>query len=218
MARLRAIGGTRLYRKGSVVFEQDAPVKTVTVIADGTVRLYHLLPDGRRQVIGFLGPGDLLGGLKRASGAHCTAEAVVDVIACAFSRRGFLDLLTVYPQLTYGLLFTATDEIEAQQDHVVLLGRKHLEERLAAFLILFSRRWKFDDEPVDEVKLPMTRADIADYLGLTVESVSRAFTRFRKQGLIEMPDTHRVVLRNLPALLSMAGFDEVPSHGASLGL
>jgi len=218
LERLGALTTSRLYAKGTVIFEQGMVLDHVMVIIEGLVRLYQLLPDGRRQVTGFLGTGDLMGGLKRSDGAHCTAQAITDVIACTVGRKAFLGLLETYPQLAFGLLFTATDEIEAQQDHIVLLGRKTLEERLAAFLLLYSERWQTHEHNGTAIHLPMTRADIADYLGLTVESISRTFTRFRKEGLIEMPSSSEILVRNLPALYAKAGFDEVPRRGAMLGL
>ena len=112
----------------------------IFIILKGVVRLYQMLPGGRRQVTGFLGPGDLLGGLKRARGAHCTAQAVTDVMACTFSREVFLSFLRDFPDLAVTLLIAATDEIEAQHDHAILLGCRNARERVAALLLLLKHR------------------------------------------------------------------------------
>jgi CRP/FNR family transcriptional regulator len=131
-----------LFTKGRVVFEQDSPLDYVFLITGGMVKLFRLLADGGRQVTGFLGPGDLLGGIKRSAGAYCTAQAIVDVTACVFPRAGFLRLLQEYPDLCFSLLITATDEIEAHNDHIILLGHRRVPQRLAAFLLVLGHRWK----------------------------------------------------------------------------
>jgi CRP/FNR family transcriptional regulator len=218
MARLRAISSTRLILKGKFLFEQDMPLNLVFIIVDGMVKLYRLIANGKRQVIGFLGPGDLLGSLKRMSGAHCTARAVTDVIVCQFDRSNFFTLLARYPNLTQALLFMATDEIEAQHEHVVALGRGSVRARMATFLLSISHRWDPNGNDGKTADLRMTRADIADYLGVTIETVSRCLSDFKRLGYIDMPMPQQAVLCNMPALYRLAGIDESPARRVSLGL
>ncbi len=209
---------TALYLKHSFLCRQDEELDSVFVITDGMIKLYHLLPDGRRQITGFLGPGDLLGGLKRHAPIHCTAEAITDVTTCAFNRAKFLDALREWPELAFELLINATDEIEAQHDHIILLGRKRPQERLATFLLVLQHRFGSANGDGTEVRIPMQRADIADYLGLTVETVSRTFTRIKALGFIKMVDAHLVVLSNLAALYDLSGFTELPVRSVAIGL
>jgi CRP/FNR family transcriptional regulator len=107
--------------------------------------------------------------------------------------------------LCFSLLITATDEIEAQQDHITLLGRRRVGERLAAFLLVSNHRWPLNGGTHPAVSLPMTRADIADHLGQTVESVSRAFKQLKTLGHIDLPKPNLVILKNVPALYGLAG-------------
>jgi CRP/FNR family transcriptional regulator len=207
-----------LFLKDSLLFEQDARLERVFFILKGMVKLYRLLPDGQRQITGFLGRGDVLGGIKRQAGAHCTAEAITDVRVCAFNRTEFLRFLQDHVDLCFRLLITATDEIEAQQDHITLLGRRRVGERLAAFLLVSNHRWPLNGGINPAVSLPMTRAEIADHLGQTVESVSRAFKQLKTLGYIDLPKPNLVILKNVPALYGLAGFDEMPAQHIALGL
>lgn len=217
-ARLRAISRTRLFLKNSYLSVQEEAMDEIFIVLTGMVQLFQDLEDGRRQVTGFLGPGDMLGGLKRELGIHCSAKAITDVTACGFRRTAFRELVHEFPDLAFHLLIIATDEIEAEHDHIVMLGRRRPQERLAAFLLVLQHRWRNGEEVSAEVAIPMTRAVIADYLGLTIETVSRILTRFKKQALIDLPDPHVAILRNVPALYDLAGFTEMPVRGTSIGL
>lgn len=205
------------FRKGEVIFEQDENLAQIFVITRGLVRLYRLTSDGQRQITGFLGSGDLLGGIKRNAGAYCTAEAITDIEACAFDRKGFVPFLHGHPDLCLAFLIAATDEIEAQYVHSVLLARKQAARRLAAFLLIVARRWHAPEDG-DTVHIPMARADIADHLGLTIETVSRVFAQFKRQGLTELHGPKTVILKNLPALYELAGFEDFPERHMAMGL
>jgi len=207
-----------LFPKDSILATQDSELDKVFIIVDGIIKLYQILPDGRRQIVGFLGPGDLLGSIKRNASVHSTAEAVTDVVACTFERSAFLEFLQDSPDLLFELLINASDEIESQHDHVILLGCKRPHERLAAFLLVMQQRWPVARGNGESAHIPMARADIADYLGLTVETVSRTFTRFKKLGFIALPRTNLVQFRDLAALYEVAGLTELPVRGISMGL
>jgi CRP/FNR family transcriptional regulator len=218
LEQLQSISSDIRISSGKIIIDQGQPLKSIYIILDGMVKLYQLLPDGRRQITGFLGPGDILGGIKKHSHSHCFAETVTDVKACAFDRASFLGLLEQNPNLILRLLVAATDEIEAQHGHITLLGRQRTAERLAAFLLLCSKRWVGRDGDHTKVPLPMSRADIADHLGQTIESVSRGLRRLERRGYIELPRPSMVILKNIPALCHLAGFEEVPTHEISLGI
>lgn len=216
LAQLRQMSVPACFMKNCLVFEQGARQSRIYMIVDGMAKLYRLLPDGQRQVTCFLGPGDLLGGIKTSGESYCTVQATTNLEVCAFERRAFLSLLEQYPKLCLILLAMATEQINAQHDHVTLLGCLRGDQRLATFLLMAGRRLPGELD-AQTVTLPMSRADIADYLGQTVESVSRVFGRFRDQGYIEMPRPSVVMLKNLPALYDLAGLEELPQRRAALG-
>lgn len=218
LAELHAIASPLTIQAGTTVMWQGENPSTVLIIGQGLFKLYRSLSNGTRQITGFLGPGDILCGVQRRHGAYCTAEAVTEVQACAIPRESFLRLVEAHPDLCFAILVAATDEIEVQSEHITLLGRKRAPERLAAFLLSADLRWRKLGTNRAVVHLPMSRADIADYLGLTIETVSRAFARLRNQELITTPSMDSAVLNNLPALYALAGFDETPAKRISLGL
>lgn len=218
MAAISGLASQTGYRKDSIVFEQNQRFERILVITEGFIRLSRLLSNGKRQITGFIGPGDILGGLRQRSICHCTAEAINDVSVCAFKRSELLQVLHDYPELCLQLLLTATDEIEAQYEQITLLGRKTADQRVAAFLLIMQQRWKRDDLPTTSVPLPMARVDIADYLGLTVESVSRALHEIKGKDYIRLPKPSLVELKNLPGLYQMAELEEIPAPRVSMGL
>jgi CRP/FNR family transcriptional regulator len=206
------------FRKGDVIFKQGDELAYVYVLTQGLVRLYHLTVDAQRQITGFLGPGDILGGIKRSAETYCTAETITDVEACGFDRKGFIEFVHDHPDLCLNLLVAATDEIEAQYVHSILLARKQATRRLAAFLLIMARRWQSPGEDARTVRIPMGRADIADHLGLTIETVSRVFGQFKRQGLTELRGPKTVILKNMPALYDLAGFEDFPERHMAMGL
>ncbi len=217
-AQFQALSKRYRFDRSQIIFEQDDDIKKVFVITRGMVKLYRSARNGKQQVTGFLGTGDLLGSIKRSAGAHCTAETITDLEVCAFEKEPFADFIRIHPSLCFALLVTAMDEIEAQYDHAILLGRKLVPERLAAFLLLLSQRWKMDDEDPNLVHTLMPRKDIADHLGVTSETISRTFSRLSTDGLIKILDSKLVLLKNVPRLQQLAGFEEMPSHRMAIGL
>ena len=218
LAALRTESTSLRVPKGGILSEQNSPATHVYVIIQGTIKLYRLLEDGGRQVTGFLGPGDLLGSPKINGTTHCTAECLTECQLCAFRTESFQRMLRQYPELCLVLLTTAYDEVEAQYEQLGLLGRKHADQRLAAFLLTLAQRWQHDGPIETSLSLTMSRADIADYLGLTVESVSRAMHRLKDLGLVELPKPTVAHLLNLPALQKLSGLDEMPSARVSIGI
>jgi CRP/FNR family transcriptional regulator len=216
--KLRDLASALCYPLGSIIFEQADVLHRLFIINKGISRLSHLTNDGRRQIIGFLGPGDLLGGIRRSAGAYCSAEAMTDVEVSAFERDAFDEFLQHHAELCFSLLIVANDEIEAQFDHSVLLARKQASERIAAFLIILAQRWREPDDDPNVVHIPMPRSDIADHLGLTIETVSRVLTQFKNRGYIELRGPKTAILKNTAALTYLAGIEDEPRPRTAIGL
>jgi len=186
-------------------FEADSATH-LFVITNGCVKLYKLLADGRRQITGFLFPSDFLGIALRDRYAY-SAEAVTASTLCRFRRDRLEALLKEFPSLERRLLGIASNELAAAQDQMLLLGRKTAEEKLGSFLHALSRRAALRGLAPNRLDLPMTRADIADYLGLTVETVSRCFTRLRNRELVGFDKPQAMRINNAAALAALSGAD-----------
>jgi CRP/FNR family transcriptional regulator len=189
---------------GDVIFYEGDPARHVFNVAAGAVRLSRLLPDGRRQITGFLFAGDFLG-LAYDETYTYSAEAIERSELCRFSRAQFEALLDGHPRMERRLLGMASNELATAQDQMVLLGRKTAREKLASFLIMLSRRAERRGQQANPVHVPMTRTDIGDYLGLTIETVSRTFTDLRKARLIELQPDHAVRLLDFEGVAAIAG-------------
>jgi CRP/FNR family transcriptional regulator len=203
LERLSAIASRARLAAEQVVFCEEDPADTVFAVTEGTVRLSKMLLDGRRQITGFLSPGGFLG-IAYSETYSYSAEAVTSLALCRFPRRRLEGLIVEMPGLERRLLSMAFDEIKAAQDQMVLLGCKTAEEKLATFLWKWCLKAGRRDRSDCIVDLPMNRTDIADYLGLTTETVSRTFSRFAKEGILALPTTHDVVLRRPERLEEMA--------------
>lgn len=188
---------------GQRLFEEGHGADFVYNMTCGTIRLYKLLPDGRRQITGFALPGDFLG-LAARQGYAYSAEAINHVTLCRFKRRDISDLFGRFPEMEHRLLSVATDELVAAQDQMLLLGRKTPIEKVSSFLLGLQKRIARFNQRATGITLEMTRADIADYLGLTVETVSRTFSKLKKQGAIELARSDEVVIRNSTLLEQFA--------------
>ena len=175
------------------LFNQDEPSDSVYNITAGSVRLYKLLPDGRRQIVGFALPGDFLG-LAMSEKNAFSADALTAVNVCQFNRRDFSRLLDRKPHLLRRLHAIASHELSLAQDQMVILGRRTAEEKVVAFLIGLRDRLARIDATTVHVPLPMTRQDIGDFLGLTVETVSRMFSKLaREKAIVIVPDGVRLL-------------------------
>ncbi|MEN3163523.1 helix-turn-helix domain-containing protein [Tistrella mobilis] len=182
-------------------------------VTAGTAKLYKSLPDGRTQVLGFLLPGDFLGlGDDRLGGL--AAESLTRVSVCRFRRRDFENLQERIPVLGRRLLSLAQDEIARSREQMLLLGRKSARERLASFLLGLYDRLEARGEANDPLPLPMTRTDIGDYLGLTIETVSRTLAAFKRDGIISLDGVHAVRLLDPERMRSLATGDEADRMAA----
>lgn len=187
-----------------VLFWEGDPADSIFEIETGVLRLYRLLSDGRRAIVGFLYPGDMLG-LPCREGYAYTAEAVTALKVRRLSRSQVLRLVDESPAVRHDLLALAYDEMCAAQDQMLLLGRKTAEERVASFLLQLFRRTARPAGFASEMTLPMTRLDMADFLGLTIETVSRLMSKLKGDGTIALPSPSRVVILDESALCELAG-------------
>jgi CRP/FNR family transcriptional regulator len=173
-------------------------------LVSGAIRLSKSLPDGRRQITGFLFPGDFLG-LSVADTYAYSAEAIIESKLCRFERKRLTHLLEEFPRLEQRLLSLASNELVQAQDHLLILGQKTASERLATLLWKFAERIGREDGDGHEIELPMNRADIGAYVGLTIETVSRTFGNLRNQGVIEVRDARFIRIPDLEQLIEVTG-------------
>jgi CRP/FNR family transcriptional regulator len=208
-ARVMAVSSLHRKAPGEIVFAQGDEQDNIYEVVRGMICLYKLLPDGRRQVTGFLSTGQLLPASGIDGICAVTAEAVTDVTVCRYPRPAFERLIDEVPGFARRLLAMTSNELQAAQDQMLLLGRKVAAEKVASFLLLMAERQGVE-VGTGSVDVPMTRADIADYLGLTVETVSRTFTRLKRDRLIDLPTPNLVRVRDPERLEELAAGDSGP--------
>jgi CRP/FNR family transcriptional regulator len=177
---LAAIAMAASFGPGAHLVREGDPADHLFRITSGVVKVYRTLPDGRCQITGFLFAGDFVG-LALEDGYLSAAVAVGPVTASRFARKKVEHLVAASPLVARLLLRRTCCELIAAQDQMLLLGRKTASEKVASFLIGIARRTSGDF-----LDLPVTRADIADYLGLTIETVSRTLTQLREDGIIDV--------------------------------
>lgn len=196
LEQFRNLGWTLTLSPGQALFHEGDPATRVFTLTRGTLKLYKLLADGRRQVTGFLHPGDFLG-ISIDDEHAFSAEALERSQLCWFPRNRFDDFVDDQPGMERALYRKAAHELAAAQQQFVLLGRKTASERLASFLLVVSERSEEPDAAADTVRLPMSRSDIADYLGLTKETVSRVISALKRDRIIRLQtlDTVEIVDR-----------------------
>ena len=192
LARLASVATHSEIARGQTFIEEGEPATDFFNVTYGTAKLFKLLADGRQQVTGFAAAGHFLG-LAVSRTYAFSAQAIEPVRLCRFSRRKLQAVLTDFPALERKLLETACNELATAQEQMLLLGRKTARERVASFL-LARLRSAVCCAHANEIRLPMTRSEIADYVGLTIETVSRTFSLFRKDGKIAVPAQDLVVI------------------------
>jgi CRP/FNR family transcriptional regulator len=185
LGRLDALAEHLVLAPGEALIREGDAARHVFNITSGSVRVYKLLPDGRRQITGFLFAGDFLG-LATGETYVFSAEAIEPATACRFRKTDYRALIRETPALEAALLDRATHELAAAQNQMLLLGRKTALERIATFLLDLPSHDPARAAAAGRVHLPMTRSEIADYLGLTIETVSRVLTRLKTSGVIRL--------------------------------
>ena len=190
---IELMGASMSFKKGAEIYGENEPADYVYKLVSGTARSYQILNDGRRQIQGFYFPGDILGLESGAEHAAC-AEAMSDVTVLVVRRSAIFAAATRDSDVANQLWAYTSRELNHARRHAMLLV-KTAQERVASFLLQLADRFAGN-----AVELPMSRQDIADYLGLTIETVSRTLTQFQDDAAIELPSSRRVVLRNRLAL------------------
>lgn len=193
-------------RSHAPIFMEGDDAEFVYEVLEGVVCCYCLLADGRRQVLSFSFPGDLLG-LVQGDTHRYSTEALCAVRLRCIPRSALLKTAVERPELGQKLLQFATSRLAVMQDHFVMLGRKSALEKVASFLLALADHAGARDDGTATLELPMTRADIADYLGLTLETVSRTLTKLKVAGAIDLPQPHKVMVRNMSQLEEFAEAD-----------
>jgi CRP/FNR family transcriptional regulator len=193
----------KLAAGGTVFYEGDDSTYLFNVVR-GALRLSKLLPDGRRQLTGFLFPGDFLG-LSIGGVYPYTAEALAPSELCRFERASLTRMLDRFPKLERQLLSLASNELAQAQDHLMVLGRKTATERIATVLLKLADRIGQKKNSGCALDLPMTRADLADYTGLTTETVSRTLSQLKKQGVVDTSGVRALHIPRLEALNGICG-------------
>ena len=204
LASFRRLGWSVLLAPGQPLFHEGDSATRVFTLTTGALKLYRLLPDGRRQITGFLFPGDFLG-LVAEDEHGCTAEALTEAQLCWFPRGRFSEFVEASPDMERELYLKAAQELSAAQEQILLLGRKTAVERVASFFLnLLERTRGADGEQQPVFDLPMSRVDIADYLGLTKETVSRVLGELRRLQLIRLESLNRVEVLDRRGLAATA--------------
>jgi CRP/FNR family transcriptional regulator len=173
----------KLFASRQTLFCEGDAATGLFNVTKGVVRLYRLLTDGRRQIIGFALAGDFLG-LSLNPTFGMSADAITEVEACRFDRAAFVACVEAKPHLLKILHEFTSNELLIAREQMVLLGRRTAKERVAAFLLALRDRYQRIGLCDVGVQLPMTRQDIADYCGLTLETVSRAFSKLVGERII----------------------------------
>lgn len=191
------------------VLEGDAQ-RDFANVTSGVAKLVRGAADGRTQIVGLLFPSDFIGGAMR-KGQQCTEphsiEAASELDLCLFPQDKFQEVLERHPTLEHRLLERTLSELEVARDWMVLLGRKNAQERVATFMLYVADRMQnqgcYDGPDFD---LPLNRADIADHIGLTIETVSRQITKLRKDGILLMQGARHILNVDRERLAARAGF------------
>ena len=212
-AQLKKLGQISHRKKlspGQTIISDEEPVDFFANVISGAVKLTKTLADGRQQIVGLLFAPDFLGRAYSKSNPY-TAEAATEVEICTFPTAAFERLVGEYPGLQQRLFKHALDELDAARDWMLLLGRKTAEEKVASFLHMMARRSLMigcahsKGPEAATFDLPLTRADMADYLGLTIETVSRQLTKLKTANVIRLSANRLIMVPDINRLAQVAG-------------
>lgn len=220
-AALARISRSRRVPAGTVISREGNACREVHNVVSGLVRLSKLLPDGREQIVGLLQPTDFLG-RPFADACPFTATAVRETELCSIERTAFETLLQTDPALEHAVLREVLTELDAARDWMVVLGTKSGRERVASFLLLVIGRAERHgcrqlvavggpggiDRAGPVYEIPLTRVDIGQYLGLSLETVSRQVSRLAAEGVIDLVDPRRFRVRDIDRLRSLSATSE----------
>jgi CRP/FNR family transcriptional regulator len=193
--QLETISKNKNIPKGNSIFLQGDEVKTFYNIKQGSVKIYKLSHDGRKQIVGFMYPGDFLGMSDQDLFTY-NAEALEDTKLCQFNKTVLENFFLKFPMVESKILNLVNHELAAAQDQIFLLGKYSAKERLLQFFLNISSQREKLGWGGNPIRLSMPRSDIANYLGLTIETVSRTLSELKNDQIIKMIGTHDIFLNN----------------------
>ncbi|WP_069299064.1 transcriptional regulator FnrL [Neptunicoccus sediminis] len=198
----------RSFKAGEQILWRGEAMDFVASVVHGVATLGKTLEDGRTQMVGLLLPSDFIGRPGRDR-VEFDVVAASDVTLCCFERKPFENLLSVTPDLSKRLVEIALDELDAARDWMLLLGRKTAREKIATFIDMLIRRSSVEGltAPHDALVLPLSREEIANYLGLTLETVSRQLSALKAQGILRFNDRRSFTVLSPDALHDITGND-----------
>jgi CRP/FNR family transcriptional regulator len=200
----------RTFEAGQTIIWSGDMMGFVGSVVSGVATLTQTMEDGRTQMVGMLLPSDFVGRPGRDSSAY-DVIATTDIVMCCFRKRPFEDLMARTPHIAHRLLEMTLDELDAAREWMLVLGRKTAREKIASLLSIIARRdaslAKVRINGVMAFDLPLTREAMADYLGLTLETVSRQMSALKKDGVIELKSKRHVVIPDMQRLMEEAGDD-----------
>ncbi len=210
LQRLEEIKYYRRYEAGSHVIWSGDRMDFVGSVVSGIATLTQTMEDGRTQMVGLLLPSDFVGRPGRDTAAY-DVVATTDIVMCCFRKKPFEDMMVRTPHIAQRLLEMTLDELDAAREWMLVLGRKTAREKIASLLSIIARRDATLNMRGTEGQivfdLPLTREAMADYLGLTLETVSRQISALRKDGVIELEGKRHVTIPDMGRLMEEAGDD-----------
>jgi CRP-like cAMP-binding protein len=196
------LGARMTYSRDEEIYGEAEDAEFVYRVVSGSVRTYKLLDDGRRQIGAFHLPGDLFG-FESSATHRLSAEAVVDTTVLVFKRRTLENLAARNLEVARQLWALTARNLDHAEEHMLLLGRKTAAERVASFLLEMDARMKLSGA----ITLPMTRRDIADYLGLTLETVSRTVSQMQAEGTVQLSSARQIRVQRRAKLQALGSED-----------
>jgi CRP/FNR family transcriptional regulator, anaerobic regulatory protein len=210
LARLEEIKYYRTFQAGQTVIWAGDRMDFVASVVTGVATLTQTMEDGRRQMVGLLQPSDFVGRPGRATAAF-DVTAVSDLVMCCFRKKPFEEMMVTTPHVAQRLLEMTLDELDAAREWMLLLGRKTAREKIASLLAILARRTTMLTQKraggAIAFELPLTREAMADYLGLTLETVSRQMSALKKDGVILVEGNRSITVPDYDQLVEEAGDD-----------
>lgn len=205
LQRLEEMKSYKTFSAGEVIHWRGEPLAFVASVVEGIASLSKTLNDGRTQMVGLLLPSDFIGRPGRTEIAF-DVTANTDVTLCRFERKAFEELLETTPHIAHRQMELALDELDAARDWMLLLGRKTAREKTATFIEMLAKRNLAPDQSPDaDLDVPMTRDQVANYLGLTLETVSRHLNALKAENIISLAGRRKIKILDTTALRQATG-------------
>lgn len=206
LAELERIKSYKVIKAGQPISWRGDDLTHFSSVVSGIATLNRTMEDGRTQMVGLLLPSDFIGRPGRTT-VEFDVTAISDVTLCRFERRPFEAIVEEVPHISQRMMEMALDELQAAREWMVLLGRKTAREKIATFLEMVVRRSAVPGQPMQDHILPLTREEIANFLGLTLETVSRQLSQLKKEGVVAFKDRRQFTVMDLSALHDASGDD-----------